>query len=190
MRPSTGLIEQKDSAPRHNFTPKINKGCEDLFDIKLFWAPVVNGQHINAKTGLHIGMPIELIERYFCLVIAFNLNNKAHTVTIRLIARFCNTLNNLLLTQLVNTLDKISFIDLIRQLINNNCLTIFADFFDPGPGTHNDGTLPFVHRCTRARAPQDLSPCWKVRSRENLHYLIYRNTRVIQIEITGVNNLT
>ena len=138
MRPVAGFIQFKNRPPADNFFTKLNKRLNNILQRQHHRPAVVNRQHIHAETGLQRRIFIQLIQHHVSLKITLDFNNHPHAVTIGLIADFRNPLNFLFFQQLGNTLYHCRFIDLIGNLVNNNRLFVFMQFFNRTLGSHDD----------------------------------------------------
>ena len=89
------LGEIKFGAAGDDFLAEIHKGSQQLLQIHLNWAAVIQRQHIDAEALLQVRETIELVEHHFAGSVALELDHQPHAGTIAFVANVRNTLDAL-----------------------------------------------------------------------------------------------
>ena len=101
-----------------------------LLDAHLFWRAVDQGKHVDAKGSLQRRQPVQLIQDHILLHILAQLDDDAHTVSVRFVVQISDAVDDLLPDQRSDLFDHGRLVDLIRDLIDNDAFLAIVHLFD------------------------------------------------------------
>ncbi len=91
----------------------------------------MQGHHVDAEHALHRCLLVEIVQHDVADFAFTQLDYDAHAVFIGLIAQLTDAFDTLVAHELCDFLDQACFVDLVRQLRNDDCLTpLFAELLD------------------------------------------------------------
>ena len=91
---------------------------------------VDQGKHIDAKGSLQRRQPVQLIQDHILLHILAQLDDDAHTVSVRFVVQISDAVDDLLSDQRSDLFDHGRLVDLIRDLIDNDAFLAIVHLFD------------------------------------------------------------
>ena len=136
--------------------------------------------HVDTKHALQLGLGEEIIKNHFSNIGALNFDHHAQTVFVRLITEFRDTFKLLLFNQLGDALNQARFVQLIRNLGDNDGFTasLFVHF-DTGFGAHIDASTTGAVGLNNAGSAIDNTGSGEIRSGDIFHQLIDGNLRIV-----------
>ena len=132
-------------------------------------------------------MAIKLVEDDITLGIAFQVNDHAHAPAIAFIANIADPLNRLFAHQLTNAFQQLGLVDLIRQLMHHDPVTVTG--FNLGAGANRNTAPPGFKRAADTGPAHDDPARREIRPRHDFHHLIKGDARVLDVSDTGIDNL-
>jgi len=174
MGPSLCFSKQKGSTANDNIDTVIDKLIKHIGDIQQAWLVINQGQHVDAKGALQRRMFIEVTKNHVRLSITFQLDNKTHPFTVRLVTDITDAFNFLVPYQLRHSFNQRTNIDLIRRFRNNNrspFLTTVAtrNLFNCRDSPHNNATTSGTESIPNTRITNDIGCSRKVGPFNILH---------------------
>ncbi len=174
--------------------------CHDLFaecdevgqegaQGQLFRPSAVQGEHVRAERRLHRCKAEQLIQNDFSCCVTLQLDHDAHTDPVGFVLHVRNALDLLLAGQFGDLLDHRSFVHLIRDLINDDGVAIFADLFYACLCSDDDRAATFKIGFTRTRAAQNHPASREVRSRDIFDQLFGRQIGIFDQRQSGITDL-
>ena len=91
-----------------------------------------NGEQDHAKRFLHLRHLEKLVEDDFRFLVALHFDDDAHPVAIAFVANIGHAFDLLVVDQLSDMLDQVLLVDLVRQLSDDDILSIFAALLNRG----------------------------------------------------------
>ena len=169
-----GEILIEDMAERQNFRLRL---------------VVDKRKHIDGKAGLQLRLCKEAIEHDLRIGIALKLDNDTHAVAVRLIPEVGDPFQALFMHLICNILYQLAFIDLIRQLRDNNTRPfLFAVFFKFCPCTDDDFSSAGRISLPDAGTAHNDPPRRKIRPLEMLHQITEGRFRIVQHADAGIDH--
>ena len=104
-----------------------NVKVKNLRKRESFWLIINKCEHIYSAGVLELRVFIKLIKNYLTVSVASVLDNDAHTVSARLVAKVGNTLNSLVLVKSRNSLAELALVYAIGDLGEDNAVLVFLD---------------------------------------------------------------
>ena len=150
----------------HHLTTVGKEILHHLFEVEQTRLTVNQGNQVHTKGILKLGVLVEIIENDLRHFTALQFYHQTHTVFVRLVANIGDAFDFLFVDKLGDALLQGLFIDLIRQRIHHNRLTIVPNVFEVRLGAHDHtaaaGAIAFAHTDD---AVNDTA-CWKVWRRD------------------------
>ena len=137
-------------------------------------------EHDDAERRLHHRVLIELIENDTRNCIALQLDDDAHTVLVRLVAKRADSLELPFLHQLRHVRYELGFVDLVRQLGDDDLRFVGALFlFDHRAGAHHDSSAAGLLIILDSGAAVDVAASREVWAFHQLSDLARRHLRIV-----------
>ena len=169
-----GEILVEDMAERQNFRLRL---------------VVDKRKHIDGKAGLQLRLSKEAVKHDLRIGIALKLDNDTHAVAVRLIPEVGDPFQALFMYLIRNILYQLTFIDLIRQLRDNNTRPfLFAVFFKLRPCADDDFSSAGRISLPDAGTAHNDPPRRKIRPLEMLHQITEGRFRIVQHADAGIDH--
>ena len=175
MRAVAGLFQFEFGAARDDFFAEIDKGGEDAFQIQQFRAAIIERQHVDGEIALQRRMGEQLVQNHFGHRVAFDFDNHAHAVAVGFVAQFGNAFDDFFVDTFCDTLDQIFLVQLERNFGEDDCLAVFADFFELVFRAHRDAAAPGVGRRAASCGAEDNSACGEIGTGDDFQQFFYRD---------------
>ena len=135
-----GLAQQEGGAALHDFDAVIDE-CADCFvESEFLRLSIKDGQKDHGEALLHLGVLVELVEDNLWLRAALQLDYDAHAVAIAFITHVADVVDDLFIDQFGNALDEPGFVDLIRNLGDDDRLFFLGQIFRGHLGAHHEAS--------------------------------------------------
>ena len=139
----------------------------------------------RALKGCHLE---QLVEQDIGIGVTLAVDNDAHTLTARLVVHISHTLYFMFVCQIGNIFHKVSLVDAIRNLSNDN-LVMCLSTLDFGLGTHDDASATSLVCVTDTCESINIGTSREVRSWDVFHQTVRVDIRIVNVGTTTVNNL-
>ena len=150
---------------------------------------VHQGQHVDGKGGLQLGLGIEPVEHHLGVGVPLELNDNAHSVPVRLVPDVGDALQPLVLHLVRHVLDEHPLVDLVGDLRDHNAGPVLAELLELRPGPDPDVAPAGGVGLADARPAHDDAPGWEVGTLDVLHQVIEIRLRVVQHVDAGPDHL-
>ena len=182
MRPFARLAQFKLRAPRDDFAAMEQKTIKQLPKVEQTRLVIDQRHHVHTEGILQLRHLVQIVQDDFGDFAALEFNDDAHAGFVRLVAQIGNALDPLLVDQLADFFKQDALVNLVRNLVNDDGLTIGAalDVFKMRPGAHDDASASGAVAFTHARNAVDDAGCRKVRRRHDLNQFIDADCRIVQ----------
>ena len=190
MRPLARLAQFKNGTPCNDFTPMREEAIEHLLQVQEARLTVDQRHHVHAEGILQLGLLVQAIEHDFRHFAALELDHHAHARFVGLIAQIGNTFDFLVVNQLANLFEQRALVHLVRQLIDNDRLTIITtlDRLEVRFAAHDHTTTPGSIAFTNAGNTVNDCGRREIRRRDDVNQLIDRHLRIGQQGQTGIDD--
>ena len=129
-------------------------------------------QHDRAEDVLHLRMLVEVIEHHSGVHVALELDDDAHALAVALVADVADAVQTLVVHQLRDLGNQRSLVDHVRDLGDDDALTVVRHRLDIRLRAHNDASAAGGVGVVDAPAPQDQTTGREVRTLDTLHQLL------------------
>ncbi len=119
-----GLYELKACAAAHHVNTVVNPGRNHLLNVHRARHSLIEGEHDATKGDLQVAELIELVDDDFCDLASFEVHHDAHPVLVGFIAQVDDAGNLLGVDKVGDLFDQACFVDVIRNLVDNDRLSI------------------------------------------------------------------
>ena len=188
MRPVARLVEFEHRAPADNFFAEFDERRNNVLKVHHHRPPVIDCQHIHAETGLQLRIFIELVQYHVGLKFLLDFNNHAHALAVGFVADIRNAFDFLFLHQFGDFLHQHRLVDLVRDFVHHNRLTVLADFLNRALRPHHNRAAPGQVRIFRPAVAQNQPAGREVRPRHDADKVFNRNVRIVHIRRARVQN--
>ena len=139
MAAITRLLQLEHRTPRHHLATMAQKRVEHLAQVQNPRLAVNQRHHVHAEAVLHLRVFVEIVEDDFRHLATLEFDDRTHARLVRLVTDFGDAFQTLFAHQLADLNQQIGLVDLIRQLVDDNCLTVaLLHVFDVGACAHDD----------------------------------------------------
>ena len=129
-------------AAANNIGPMLNEVLDHLNQAQFFGLAVDNGEVDDAETGLELRVLVQAVENDLRLLAALQFVNNTQAVTVAFVANFRDAFNAFFVDQGRRVFNQARFVDLIRNLRDNDVLTVFGHALNGGLGADFQGAAP------------------------------------------------
>src|SRR5262249_27620511 len=134
-----GFAQFELSSPADDLAAELNEALDELQEVQHLRPPADDGEHDDAEAGLQWRMFVEVVENHLRHFAALQLNHNPHAFAVRLVAKIGNALDRFLANQVRDALDHFRFVDLIRNLGDDDrCAIAFLVRLDRRSRAHQD----------------------------------------------------
>ncbi len=152
MTAFAGLAQLEYRAACHHLAAMAQERIHHLFQVQQPGLTVHDGDHVDAKTVLHLGVFVQLVEQHVGILAAFQLDHRTHPGLVRFVADFGDAFQAFLANHLADLHQQIRLVHLIGQLVDDDRLTLATtDVLEVAARTHDHATascaIPFLHPC-------------------------------------------
>ncbi len=166
------------------------KGRDHLLKVEQTRLTIHQRHHVDAKGVLQLGLLVQIIEHHFRHFAALEFDDHAHARLVRLVLDVADAFDLFLLHQLGDALKQGAFVDLVRQLVDDDGLTLtLFKIFKVATRPHHHPSASGAIGVSHSRSAIDDARCREVGRRHALHQLLDRRPRVAQQMQTGVEHL-
>ena len=157
-----------------------NKMIKDFLKREQLRPVIDHRQEDDAKTGLHIGVFIKLVNHHFSELIAFKPNGHTHTISVGFIPNIGDAGNHFIPDQLGDLFHQLGLVHLVWQLRDHNgFLAVFFVLLHLDFSPQRDNTPAGVIGFKNPFGAVNLSICGKIRCRNMSHQCPCIHVRVI-----------
>src|SRR6202167_4996437 len=128
-----------------------------------------DGQQDHAERFLHLGVLEEVRENNLRLFVALHFDDDAHAVTVGFVANVGDAFDLFVLNEAGDIFDQARFVDLIRELGDDDVLAILAALFDGDFGAHLEGAAARLVGLFDSFAAVNVTGGGKIGARDELH---------------------
>ena len=124
----------------------------------------------HAERFLHLGHLEQFVQDDLRLFVALHFDDDAHAVAVAFVANVGDAINLFVLDQARDVFDQARFVDLIRQLGDDDVLAVLAALFDGGLGAYLERAAAGFVGLFDAFAAVDVAGGGKIRAGNQLHH--------------------
>ena len=188
VRPVARLAEIEPGTADDHFLAEADEALQRVVQPHLPRLAVVQRQHVDAETGLHLSEAVQLVQHDFRRGVAPQLDDDAHARAVALVAHLADAFDLLGAHQFRDALQQRLLVHLIRDLGDDDRDPILADFLELGAGADGDGCAPGLERGADAGAADDDAAGRKIRARNDPHQIVERGVRIGDQRQRGVDD--
>ena len=118
-------------------------------------------------------MFIQFIEDDIRLHVSAQFDNDAHTLTVRFVAKCCDTIDDLITAQVRNRFDNASLVNLVWNLSHYDFMLALRHFFNGCTSAHFYAATTCGVRFFNAFPAQNERPCWEVWPFDLCHQFVH-----------------
>ncbi len=156
VRTRLGLAQLKLDTPPHHFLAELDEQLDDLQQVQHTRPAAGDGQQRDAVAHLQLGVFVEIIEHHVRQFAALEFDHDSHAIAIRLVTQIRNAFELLVAHERGRVGDQGGFIDLVRNLGDDDRHAIaLLVFFEGRFATHHDAAAAFAIRAMDAGATDD-----------------------------------
>ena len=165
------------------------EGVQNLLQIEQAGLTVHQRHHVHPERVLHLRFFVQVVQDDFGDFAALELQHHTHAGLVRFVADFGETVETLVAHQLADLDKKCRLVDLVRQLVDDDCLAVaLFQLLDMGAGTDYHAAAAGAVTLLDSRGAVDDSAGWKVRSRDDFHQLVDADFGASQDCQAGIDN--
>ena len=177
-------------APADHLFSEFDEGGDELLQVQHLRLAHVQGQHVDAETGLQGREPEQLRQNHLGFGVALQLDNDADAVAVGFVTQVGNALDPFVAYGLGHDLDHAGLVHLIRDFVNDDCLAALSDLLERGLGAHDHRTAAGVIGLQNPRAAHDQPAGREIRPRDMVFDDLFDgNFGVFDIGATRANDL-
>ena len=184
-----GLFEVELRAARNHVHLEVNVMLEHVAQRQRFRLAVHDCEHDHAERRLHLREAVQLVQHDLRGRVALDGDDDHHAVAVGMIVDVGNALNALFLDEIRDILDQARFVDLIRQLGDDDVIPAVFLLLDLGAGAHGDAAAARRVGGADAGAAHDDAARREVGAFDVLHQLVQPGVRVIDQAAHAVDDL-
>ena len=146
-----------------------NVAFQHLFEVENARYAVYEREHDHTERRLHLRLLVELIEKNLRVDVLFEFDDDTHTVSVRFFSQIADAFEAFVFDLVCDVFDESCFVDLIRQLGDDDLVAAIRLFHDLCAGTHvNSAAAGAVCGANAAAAHNDAAGR-EVRALDVLH---------------------
>ena len=173
------LFKVELRAAQHNFTLELDVFLQNIAQGEQLRLAVYNGQHDDTERDLHLRERIQVVQNELRGSLTLDVDGNVHTVAVGMIVDIGDAVDALILDKLCDVFDESCFVDLIRQLGDDDLVAAIRLFHNLCAGTHvNSAAAGAVCGANAAAAHNDAAGR-EIRSLNVLHEAVKVNIGVI-----------
>ena len=181
MAPFAGFAQVKDGTACNDFAAVLKEYLQQVFKVAKLRLAVNQGHHVHTKRVLQLRLLVQVVKNHFGYFTALEFNHQAHTGLVRLVLNMADAFNLLLVNQFCHAFLQSLFVDLVRQLVNDDGLACaFVNVFKMALGPHHDFSTPRAVAVFDAVDAVNNARRRKVGGGNDLHELVNRGFGVAQ----------
>src|SRR5690554_539648 len=184
-----GLIQLVAGTAGYHIVTVLNKITDESLQIQKLRTPLHQCNIVYPKGGLHGRVFVEVIQHDIGNGISLQINDNAHTVTIRLIVHVRYAFNLLIVDQVGYFNDELGLIHQIRNLRNNYFFSSVTVGLNVGLRAHNYTPSARFITVSNTLVAVDVSACRKVRRLNDVHQGVYTYVVVINVGNDGIDRI-
>ena len=189
MATFAGFTQFVNGTAGNHFAAMPDKCVQHFLEIEDFRLAVDQGDHVDAENRLQLSVGKEVINDHVRVFTATQLNHYPDTFLVGLVPQLGDAFQSLLFYQLCNFLDQPRFVQLVRQLGNNDGVAVgFLVVLDFMAGTDVDAPTAGAVGLNNAGATINDALGGKVRPRNMLHQVVDGHIRIINQCQAAVHN--
>ena len=190
MEPFLSLGLVKPAASQNNLLAVGNITGQDWYNPHQTRCEIVNSHHVKVVINLQISVFEKIVENQFGIGVFLELDGNAKAVSVGFVPNLSNTGYLIIDPHIVNLLDQDRFINLVRNLGDDDLLFTALQLFNLSSGTHYNSTFTSLVSFLNLISTLDNSSCWKVWTRQKLHEFVHLGRRVVNHIDDRVNDFS
>ena len=168
-------------AASHDFAAVFEEVQNHFTQIEQFRLAIDQRDHVHAEGVLQLRVFVQIVQNDFGDFAAFEFDHHAHTGFIRFVADVGNAFEPLVVHHLGDGFEQLAFVDLIRQLVDDDRLTVaFFHIFKMRTRTHDHAATAGAVALTHAADAINNTGSWEIRCRDDLDQLVYGGFGIFQ----------
>ena len=173
MKPFLSLGLVKTAASQNNLLTVGNITAQDGYNPHQTRREIVNRYHVEVIIDLQISVFEKIVENQLGIGIFLELNGNAKTVPVGFVPHLGNAGHLVIDPHIVNLLDQDRFINLVRNLGDDDLLFTTLQLFNLSSGTHHDATFTSLVGFLNLISALDNGSCREVWTRQKLHEFVH-----------------
>ena len=183
------LAEQVLGAPGNHLLAEGDEGGEQVLESHHLRAAALERHHIGAEGRLQRGVSVELVEHHVRHGVALELDDDAITLAVGLVAQRGDAVDLLVAPQLCNSLDHRRLVHLVRNLADDDGLTVPAQGLDLHLAAHDDRAAALGIGGVNARAAENDAAGREVGPRNDADQFIDAEVGIFDQRDAGIDDL-
>ena len=185
---SLGLV--KTAASQNNLLAVGNITGQDGYNSHQTRREIINSHHVEIVIDLQISVLEKVVENQVSIGIFLELDSNAKTVSVGFVPYLSNASYLIIDPHIVNLLDQDRFINLVRNLSDDDLIFTALQLFNLSSGSHHDATFASLVGFFDLVSALDNSSCREVRTRQKLHEFVHLGRRMVNHIDDRVNHFS
>ena len=179
MEPFLSLGLVKPAASQNNLLAVGNITGQDWYNPHQARCEIVNSHHVEVVINLQISVFEKIVENQLGIGVFLELDGNAKAVSVRLVPYLSNSGYLVIDPNIVNLLDQDRFINLVRNLGDDDLLFSALQFFNLSSRADYDATFPSLVGFLELITALDNGSCREVWTRQKLHEFVHLGRRMV-----------
>ena len=173
----------------HHFAAVVQKDFDQVLQVAELGLAIDQGHHVHAKGVLQLRLLVQIVQHHLGHFTSLQFNHQAHAGLVRLVLDVADAFDFFLVHQLGHALLQGLLIDLVRQLVHDDGLTLaLVDIFEVAFGAHHHFAAAGAVAILHAIDAIDDAGSREVRCRNDFHQLIDGGFGVAQQVQAGIHH--
>ena len=178
-------------AASHDFAAVFEEVQNHFTQIEQFRLAIDQRDHVHAEGVLQLRVFVQIVQNDFGDFAAFEFDHHAHTGFIRFVADVGNAFEPLVVHHLGDGFEQLAFVDLIRQLVHDDRLTVaFFHVLKMRTRAHHHAPATGAVTLTYAANAVNNTGGREIRRRDDLDQLVHGGFGIFQQMQTAFNDFT
>ena len=190
MKPFLSLGLVKTAASQNNLLAMGNITGQDWHNPHQTRREIVNSHHVEIVIDLQISVLKEVVENQLGIGVFLELNSNAKTVPVGFVPHLGNAGHLIIDPHIVDFLDQDRFINLVRNLGNDDLLFSAFQLFNLSSGAHHDATFSSLVSFLNLITTLDNGSCREVWTRQEFHEFVHLGRRMVNHIDDRVNDFS
>ena len=184
-----GFAQFVIGAAAHHIDAMLDEVLDGRDQAQLARLAVDDREIDDAEADLQLRLLVQVIENDVGLLAALQLEDDAHAVAVALVADFRNAFDLLFVHQRGGVFDEARFVDLIRNLGDDDVLAIALPHgLDDGLGANLETAAARAESIENSLTPEDETAGGKIRTLDDLHDLVELRFRMADQQDGGFDD--
>ena len=182
------MRNSKARAANDDFAPVLDVAVDQLLETERLGPAMIDGQRVDREAGFQRRVLVEIVDDDLGDGVALDLDDHAR-VLIRLVAHGGDVGDDLLVHQLGDALHQHRAVHVVRNFRDDDLLAAAFELLDADLAAHLHAAAPGLEILLDALQPADHAAGREIRPFDELHQLLERDVRVVDLRADAVDDL-